>query len=244
MKILGIIPARYASSRFPAKALADIKGKTMIRRVYEQAEKASSLHKVVVATDHQDIYDHVKTFGGEVVMTSVAHQSGTDRCAEVLDTLSGFDYVVNIQGDEPFIDPVQIDTLTNSLDGIVQIASLCIQIKDEEVLFSANAVKVIFNKAGNAIYFSRNPIPYNRSFPHNEWLNHHSYYKHIGMYAYRSDILKDITLLLQSSLETAESLEQLRWIENGYKVKMEVSSIDSPGIDTPDDLKRAIETYF
>lgn len=244
MKILGIIPARYASSRFPAKALADIKGKTMIRRVYEQAEQASSLHKVVVATDHQGIYDHVKNFGGEVIMTSIAHQSGTDRCAEVLNTLSGFDYVVNIQGDEPFINPVQIDTLTNSLDGIVQIASLCIQIKDEEVLFSPNAVKVTFSKAGNAIYFSRNPIPYNRSFPENEWLNHHSYYKHIGMYAYRSDILKEITLLPQSSLEIAESLEQLRWIENGFKVKMEVSSIDSLGIDTPDDLKRAIDTYF
>lgn len=244
MKILGIIPARFASSRFPAKALVDIKGKSMVERVYEQASKAPHLNKVVVATDHKKIYDHVVAFGGEVILTSASHESGTDRCAEVLSHFPDFDYVVNIQGDEPFINPEQIQTLTNSLDGTIQIATLCISIKSEEILFSSNAVKVIRDKNENAIYFSRHPIPFNRNSNTEEWLDKHFYYKHIGMYAYRSDILKEITSLPQTPLELSESLEQLRWIENGYKIKVSISETDSIGIDTPEDLEKALKLYF
>lgn len=244
MKILGVIPARYASTRFPAKALAEVKGKTMIQRVYEQAIKSPQLNKVVVATDHNEIFEHVKSFGGEVVMTSPEHQSGTDRCAEVLETYSAFEYIVNIQGDEPFIDPQQIDTIISLLDGHTQLATLCKRIEEREVLFSPNAVKVILDKNSNALYFSRYPIPFNRNISQDQWLEHYDYYKHIGMYAYRKDILKEITNLKQSKLELAESLEQLRWIENGYKIKVEISLIDSLGIDTPADLEKAVKQYL
>jgi len=238
MKILGVIPARYASTRFPAKALADIGGKSMVNRVYEQAKKATSLTKVVVATDHQLIYDHVKQFG-DVVMTAEHHPSGTDRCYEALNKVADrFDFVINIQGDEPFIRPEQIDLLASSLSDEVELATLIKKIEDEESLFNPNNARVIFNKFYEAIYFSRQAIPYMRSTPKEDWLKKHTYYKHIGIYAYRADVLERITKLEPSPLEKAEMLEQLRWIENGYKIKVTISEYETMGIDTPEDLEK------
>lgn len=239
MKILGIIPARYGSTRFPAKALADIGGKTMVRRVYEQAKKASMLSEVVVATDHEAIYSEIKSFGGEVVMTSENHQSGTDRCYEALQKQgSTYDYVINIQGDEPFIAPEQINLVAEMLDGKTQLGTLIKKIDSSEDIFNPNVVKVIFNITKQAIYFSRTPLPYNRNHEKDDWLNQHSYYRHIGIYAYRTDVLEQITQLGVSSLEKAESLEQLRWIENGYAIQVAETSYDSIGIDTPEDLEK------
>ena len=243
MKIIGIIPSRYGSTRFPGKALADIDGKTMVQRTYEQAKKCSLLDEVVVATDHVKIKDVVNAFGGNVCMTSEQHQSGTDRCFEALESLSNeYDYVINIQGDEPFIDPQQIEQLAQLLNGSVQLGTLVKKIEKEEEIIDPNIVKAILDKNNDAIYFSRNPIPFSRNHTQNDWIKHHTYYKHIGVYAYRSDILKKITNLPISSLEKAESLEQLRWIENGYKIKTATTSFDSIGIDTPEDLKEALKT--
>ena len=242
MSILGIIPARHASTRFPAKPLADLGGKSMIRRVYEQAKKSKSLSKVVVATDHEEIYKHVIDFGGEVYMTSPHHASGTDRCYEVLSKeTSSFDYVINIQGDEPFIAPEQIDLLASLLDGKTELATLIKKIDSVEQLLNPNLVKVVLNKDQEALYFSRSVIPYFRNQEQAEWVIHHSYYKHIGLYAYRNDVLEKITRLEISSLEKAESLEQLRWLENGYKIKVKETSIETMGIDTPEDLQNALK---
>jgi 3-deoxy-manno-octulosonate cytidylyltransferase (CMP-KDO synthetase) len=242
MKILGVIPARYASTRFPAKPLADIAGKTMIEWVYGQACKSTKLDQVVVATDNKKIFEHIKTKGGKVLMTSESHVSGTDRCAETLIlTKEKFDYVINIQGDEPFIDPRQIDLLASLLDGKTELATLIKKIKDAAALHNSNIVKVIKNVHQEAIYFSRSAIPHLRNVESEKWLNKQTYYKHIGMYGYRADILAEITKLSPSSLEMAESLEQLRWIENGYKIKVAETEIESIGIDTPEDLKQAVE---
>jgi 3-deoxy-manno-octulosonate cytidylyltransferase (CMP-KDO synthetase) len=241
LNIIGIIPARYASSRFPAKALADIKGKSMVQRVYEQASKVSEFKNVIVATDHPLIFDHVKSFGGEVVMTKETHPSGTDRCMEVIDSLnSTIDFVVNIQGDEPFIKPEQIQLLISCLSKETQLATLAIKVKSEEELFNPNSPKVIVNNHNNAIYFSRNPIPYIRGKEKSEWHTNFNYLRHIGIYAYRSDILKSITKLKPSSLENAESLEQLRWLENGFSIKVQETTHDSFGIDTPEDLQKVL----
>ncbi len=237
--ILGIIPARYASTRFPAKALANIGGKSMIQRVVEQARQATSLSRVVVATDDERIRGHVADFGGEVVMTSVHHQSGTDRCREAVRQLGiKADYVVNIQGDEPFIQPRQIDRLASVLDGATELATLVKVIDDWQTLRNPSVPKVVLNIAGDALYFSRHPIPYLRDIPEETWLNAHTYYKHIGLYAYRADVLADIAQLPPSLLERAESLEQLRWLENGYRIRTVLTDLDSHGIDTPEDLKR------
>ena len=242
MSILGIIPARHASTRFPAKPLADLGGKSMIRRVYEQAKKSKSLSKVVVATDHEEIYKHVIDFGGDVYMTSPHHASGTDRCYEVLSKeTSSFDYVINIQGDEPFIAPEQIDLLASLLDGKTELATLIKKIDSVEQLLNPNLVKVVLNKDQEALYFSRSVIPYFRNQEQAEWVIHHSYYKHIGLYAYRNDVLEKITRLEMSSLEKAESLEQLRWLENGYRIKVKETSIETMGIDTPEDLQNALK---
>ncbi len=239
MKILGIIPARYASTRFPAKPLADLGGQSMISRVYAQAKKSESLASVVVATDHKEIYDHVKSFGGYVCMTGEHHASGTDRCYEVLSKeKEKFDYVINIQGDEPFIAPEQIDLLASLLDGKTELATLIKRLENKDQLLNSNLVKVVFNKNHEALYFSRSPIPYWRG-KETDWVHQHHYYKHIGMYAYRSDILEKITSLKVSSLERAESLEQLRWLENGYKIKVAETSLETVGIDTPEDLEQA-----
>ena len=240
MKVVGIIPARYASTRFPGKPLALIKGKPMIQRVYEQALK-SKLDAVVIATDDVRIADAVMDFGGQYVMTSPNHRSGTDRCCEALDLLkTKYDAVVNIQGDEPFIDPKQIDLL---VDLIVRddtpLASLAKRIDDADELFSPNAVKVVVNQEGNAMYFSRNPIPFMRNVDRDEWLAKGRFYKHIGIYAYKADVLHQVAHMEPSSLEQAESLEQLRWLENGLAIRMALSDAENISIDTPDDLHRA-----
>lgn len=243
MKVLGIIPARYASTRFPAKPLADIAGQTMIEWVYGQAKKSTSLARVIVATDNQKIYDHVKRKGAEVCMTSEHHVSGTDRCAEALIlSKERFDHVINIQGDEPFIDPRQINLLASLLDGEAELATLIKKITDREAVHNSNVVKVIRNAKGEAIYFSRSALPHLRNFDKQDWFDKQVYFKHIGMYGYRSDILEKITQLPPSSLELAESLEQLRWIENGYRIKVAETDIESMGIDTPEDLERAVRS--
>lgn len=244
MKFIGIIPARYGSSRFPGKPLADMAGKPMIQRVYEQVKKA--LDEVWVATDDERILQVVENFGGKAVLTSPDHKSGTDRCNEAFSKIgNGFDVIINIQGDEPFIQPQQIETLKTCFDSKeTELATLVKPFKKEdgfEVLFNPNSPKVILNKNSEAIYFSRSIIPYIRDVHHTEWLDKHIFYKHIGMYAYRADILKKITLLPQSNLELAESLEQLRWIENGYKIKVGLTDIETIGIDTPEDMQKAIQ---
>ena len=245
MKILGIIPARYSSTRFPGKPLADINGKPMIQRVYEQAKKCRSLTEVVVATDDKKIESAVKKFGGKIIMTSDKHESGTDRCYEALaKTGKKYDAVINIQGDEPFIHPEQITKVANCFkDTTVQLATLAIKLKSVHELTNHNTIKVIINKQKEAIYFSRTAIPYYRGEDFSEWLEMHTYYKHIGIYGYRADILGEVTKLERSSLEIAESLEQLRWIENGYKIKIDLTTHESYSIDTPEDLKNALKKF-
>ena len=212
----------------------------MIRRVYEQAKKASALNDVVVATDDDRIESHIKEFGGNVVRTDASHQSGTDRCFEAIGKFrSSADVVINIQGDEPFIHPEQINLVASCFkEAETQIATLVKKIVTEDELFSQNTPKVILNNNMEAIYFSRQTIPHIRGRAQSEWLDAYKFYKHIGIYAYRSNILKEITALNQSSLELAESLEQLRWIENGYKLKVKVTDFESIAVDVPDDLKK------
>lgn len=245
MQILGIIPARYASTRFPAKALVDIGGKSMIQRVYEQASKAARLSQVIVATDDQRIMDHVLGFGGQAVMTSENHQSGTDRCFEALAKTEGmYDYVINIQGDEPFISPEPIDRLADELNGSIELATLVKIIDNDDILFNVNVPKAVLNKRNEILYFSRQTIPYIRNREQDQWLENHTFYKHIGIYAYRSDVLAELTKLPVSSLEKAEALEQLRWLENGYSIKAVITSDDSHGVDTPDDLDRVSRKFL
>ncbi|GAB6012217.1 3-deoxy-manno-octulosonate cytidylyltransferase [Viscerimonas tarda] len=244
MNFVGIIPSRYASTRFPGKPLADMAGKTMIQRVYEQAARA--LDEVWVATDDERIVKAVKDFGGNVILTSPAHRSGTDRCNEAyLNIGKPFDAVINIQGDEPFIQPEQIETLKNCFsEPDVQLATLLKPFSKEDgfdALFNPSSPKVIVNKNNEAIYFSRSIIPYIRDVHHSEWLDKHTFYKHIGMYGYRADVLGEITKLQQSVLEKAESLEQLRWIENGYKIKVGFTKTETIGIDTPADMEKALQ---
>lgn len=240
--IIGIIPARYASTRFPGKPLIDIAGKTMIQRVYEQVKNSLLIREVIVATDDERIEKAVKSFGGKVCMTSAEHQSGTDRCAEVIDKLQlKCDAVINIQGDEPFIDPKQIDLVCGCFsDEVTELATLVKKITSAEILFNPNSPKVIIDKDNNAIYFSRNPIPYVRGKEQKDWLSHQVFYQHIGIYGYRPDVLKKITQLPVSSLEKAESLEQLRWIENGFKIKTATTTLETLAIDTPEDLTRIL----
>jgi len=239
MQILGIIPARYGSTRMPGKPLVEINGKTMVQRVYEQAVRSEKLNKVLVATDNDKIFNHVLEFGGDVLMTSPQHQSGTDRCAEIMrmQEQQSWDVVVNIQGDEPYIQPEQIDLLCSCFENPqTQIATLIKEIKMSEELFNHNNVKVIINKNKQALYFSRSPVPYCRNFPEQEWLKQNTYYKHIGIYGYRAATLREIAQLPKTKLEITESLEQLRWLENGYTIHAEITSIESIAIDTPDDL--------
>ena len=247
MKILGIIPARYASTRFPGKPLTIINGKSMIQRVYEQSLKADLLSDVIVATDDYRIFNEVVGFGGKVIMTSSEHNSGTDRCCEIVDKVGCYyDAVVNIQGDEPFINPNQINQIAELISSEEsQIASLCKPIKDAEELFDNNVVKVVFDKEGKALYFSRQTIPFLRKVDKDEqlWMNERTFYKHIGIYAYKVDVLRQIALLPQSGLELAECLEQLRWIENSYSIKMGVTEFESYSIDTPRDVEKCIEFF-
>ena len=239
MRILGIIPARYASTRFPGKPLIDIAGKSMIQRVYEQAKKCNRLSEVIVATDDDRIFKHVTGFGGVAVMTATDHQSGTDRCAEVAQEHPEYDVVINIQGDEPYIDPEQITKLISCFnDANTQIATLVKKVLTDHELRNTNSPKVIINKHSEAIYFSRSPLPHIRGQEPQHWLQHFTYFKHIGIYGYRADILKQITKLPVSLLEKAESLEQLRWIENGYKIKVAETELETYAIDTPEDLEK------
>lgn len=245
-EILGLIPARYGSTRFPGKPLADIGGKPMIQRVYEQATKV--LKYVYVATDDERIENAVRQFGGKVIMTSSKHQSGTDRCTEALNKVEAtegktFEVVINIQGDEPFIDPSLLEILSGCfMSSMTEIATLVKPLVNTKDLFDPNKPKVIFNPKYEAIYFSRSPIPYLRQFPQQEWASNHNYYLHIGLYGYRSDILREITNLPPSTLELAESLEQLRWIENGYTISVRTTTHESVSIDTPDDLEQIIKS--
>lgn len=241
-RIIGIIPARYASTRYPGKPLIDIGGKTMIERVYNQASACGSLSEVIVATDDKRIEEAVIQFGGKVCLTSPHHPSGTDRCAEVVDILKpDYDAIINIQGDEPFIDPGQIDLVCSCFeDDRTVLATLIKKITSTEVLFNPNSPKVIIDKDQFAIYFSRHPLPYLRGIEEKLWLNHHTFYQHIGIYGYRRDVLGKITSLPPSSLEKAESLEQLRWIEHGYKIKTAVTTFETLAIDTPEDLNRIL----
>jgi 3-deoxy-manno-octulosonate cytidylyltransferase (CMP-KDO synthetase) len=237
MNVLGIIPSRYASTRFPGKPLVDIAGKSMIQRVYEQAKKCDKLDEVIVATDDERIYSHVIDFGGKAQMTATDHQSGTDRCAEVIAAYPQYGIAINIQGDEPFIDPNQITKLVSCfIDPHQQIATLIKKIDTTEELHNPNSPKVIINNHSEAIYFSRQALPYLRDYPPEQWLNHHQYYKHIGIYGYRADILAQITKLPVSTLERAERLEQLRWLENGYRIYAAITTSATYAIDTPADL--------
>lgn len=246
MKVLGVIPARYASTRFPGKPLAVIKGKSMIQRVYEQSKKCKALTQVVVATDDVRIEKAVKKFGGLSVMTSGKHESGTDRCFEAMKKLGKkFDAVINIQGDEPFIQPDQIAKIASCFKNKkVQLATLAIKLQNMHELVNHNTIKVIINKNKEAIYFSRTAIPYYRGEDFSEWPRLHTYYKHIGIYGYRADILAKVTELERSSLEIAESLEQLRWLENGYKIAVELTEQESYSIDTPEDLENAVKKFY
>ncbi len=242
MKFIGIIPARYASTRFPAKPLAILGGKTVIQRVYEQVKGLTD--EVYVATDDTRIEEAVKSFGGNAVMTSVNHKSGTDRCYEAYTKIgNGYDVIINIQGDEPFIQPQQLKAIKECFNNAdTQIATLVKPFTSKdgfEALQNINSPKVVINKNREALYFSRSIIPFVRGKEQNLWVNEHTYYKHIGLYAYKANVLKEITALPQSSLELAESLEQLRWLENGYRIKVGISTIETIGIDTPEDLKNA-----
>jgi 3-deoxy-manno-octulosonate cytidylyltransferase (CMP-KDO synthetase) len=245
MRFLGLIPARYASTRFPGKPLADIAGKSMIHRVYEQA--SSFLENVYVATDDDRIKKHVLDFGGKVIMTSADHRSGTDRCSEAAKTISdkertGFDVIINIQGDEPFIQAEQLRVLCSCFnEKNTEIASLVKKINNEEDLVNPNIAKVILNNMQEAIYFSRSIIPFIRNVPQEKWLEKHTFFKHIGLYAYRYETLLKLTKLPPSSLEIAESLEQIRWIQNGFKIKIAETNTENLSIDTPKDLEKAIE---
>jgi len=245
-KTIGIIPARYASTRFPGKPLVDIAGKSMIQRVYEQAKRVPDFAAVYVATDDVRIFEHVEAFGGKAMMTLDTHQSGTDRCAEVLDLLADEEigFVVNIQGDEPFIAPEQIQQLIDIIksetnENILEnppLATLAKQITTNKELFNENVVKVVFDEKLSALYFSRNPIPFVRGKDREEWLNGNLFFKHIGLYAYRAEVLKEIAKLASGRLEKMESLEQLRWLENGYAIQCGITEKETIGIDTPEDL--------
>lgn len=240
MKIVGFIPARYASTRFPGKPLAIIGGKPMIQRVYEQALKSKSLSDVYVATDDIRIADAVRAFGGKFVMTNESHQSGTDRCAEALSIVEGvFDAVINIQGDEPYILPEQIDLLARTLDDpAVEIATLVKKISNSEDLLNVNSPKVVMGVYGQTLYFSRQAIPFMKGVDISEWTSNHTYYKHIGIYGYKADVLPQLTQLSPSSLEIAESLEQLRWLENGFKIVAGITDFETIAIDRPEDLEK------
>lgn len=241
MKFIGIIPARYASTRFPGKPLALLGGKPVIQHVYEKV--AAVLEAAYVATDDERIYDAVKSFGGQVVMTRTDHKSGTDRIEEAIEKIGGeWDVVVNVQGDEPFVAKSQLDTICHCFDDpTTQIATLGKPFENMEAVQNPNSPKIVVDNMGFAMYFSRSVIPYVRGKEKSSWLTHYPFLKHLGIYAYRKDVLRQVTQLPQSSLEIAESLEQLRWLQNGFKIKVGTTDVETVGIDTPQDLERAEE---
>lgn len=241
--VLGIIPARYASTRFPGKPLVDILGKSMVQRVIEQVQQTKLVDEVVVATDDNRIFEHVESLGFQVFMTDPNHPSGTDRCIEVSKDFPEAEIIVNIQGDEPFIQPQQIDDAIRLLldEASFEIATLAKKIEDKNTLFNPNCVKAIFAASGQGIYFSRHPIPYVRGIQEDEWLQKADFYKHIGLYVFRKEALKKIEQLSPSRLERLESLEQLRWLENGLQIRIGKTQFESIGIDSPEDLDKAIQ---
>lgn len=241
MKFIGIIPARYASTRFPGKPLALLGGKPVIQHVYEKV--AAVLEAAYVATDDERIYDVVKSFGGQVVMTRTDHKSGTDRIEEAIEKIGGeWDVVVNVQGDEPFVAKSQLDAICHCFDDpTTQIATLGKPFESMEAVQNPNSPKIVVDNMGFAMYFSRSVIPYVRGKEKSSWLTHYPFLKHLGIYAYRKDVLRQVTQLPQSSLEIAESLEQLRWLQNGFKIKVGTTDVETVGIDTPQDLERAEE---
>lgn len=241
MEFIAIIPARYASTRFPGKPLAMLQGKSVIQRVYEQVSRV--IANVCVATDDERISRAVEAFGGKAVMTSPNHQSGTDRIQEAVDIIgTKADVVVNVQGDEPFIHPSQIETLCSLFDhSATQIATLGKCFDSIEAAENPNSPKIVVDSEGFALYFSRSVIPFVRGRERSEWLARYPFLKHLGIYAYRREVLGQVTSLPQSPLELAESLEQLRWLENGFRIRVGLTDVETVGIDTPDDLKRAEE---
>ena len=241
MKFIAIIPARYASTRFPGKPLAMLGGKTVIQRVYEQA--TAVLGEAYVATDDERIYKAVEAFGGKAVMTRTDHKSGTDRIEEAASKINtDADVIINIQGDEPFIQASQIETLMHLFDDpTTQIGTLGKHFETMEAIENPNSPKIVTDNRGFALYFSRSVIPYIRGKEHNEWFGEYPFLKHLGIYAYRREVLAEVTKLPQSSLEKAESLEQLRWLQNGYRIRVGLTNIETVGIDTPEDLARAEE---
>ena len=242
MQFIGIIPARYQSTRFPGKPLSMINHKPMIQWVYENISK--TLENVWIATDDERIFKTVESFGGNVLMTSAFHKSGTDRCAEAAEILSekyNFDVIINLQGDEPFIRPEQIELLKSCFEEKTDIATLIKKIETADELFDTNRPKVVIDKNNNALYFSRSPIPFTRGKEKSDWLSEHIYWSHVGIYAYTKEVLKIITKLESGKLEVSESLEQLRWLENGFKIKTAVTNYQGIGIDTPEDLKNAMQ---
>ena len=240
MKVLGIIPARYASSRFPGKPLIDLKGKTMIQRVYEGAKKSTRITEVIVATDDQRIYDEVVRFGGKAMMTNENHPSGTDRCAEVAANFPEMDVVINIQGDEPLVDFRQLDQLIDAFENHqTDIATLGNLSLTQEDVDNPNRIKVVVNAKNTALYFSRSAIP-NSYHSKGNPLENYPYMRHIGLYAYRSSVLQELTKLEPTSLEKIESLEQLRWLYYGYTIQMVETTIETPNIDVPDDVEKVL----
>ena len=239
MKFTAIIPARYASTRFPGKPLAMLGGKTVIQRVYEHA--SAILDEAYVATDDERIFQAVEAFGGKAVMTRTDHKSGTDRLEEAATKIgTDADVIINIQGDEPFIQQSQITTLMQLFDDpTTQIGTLGKPFESMEAVENPNSPKIVCDRRGFALYFSRNVIPYVRGQELATWLEHFPYLKHLGVYAYRRQVLHEVTQLPQSSLEKAESLEQLRWLENGYRIRVGLTNVETVGIDTPEDLQRA-----
>jgi len=241
MKFMAIIPARYASTRFPGKPLAVLGGKTVIQRVYEQV--SSVLDEVYVATDDHRIYDCVTGFSGRAVMTREDHKSGTDRIEEAVEKIqSSADVIINVQGDEPFIQPSQINTLKSLFDDPdTQIGTLGKLFESIDAIENPNSPKIVTDNRGFALYFSRSVIPYIRGKELTDWFGEYPFLKHLGIYAYRREVLREVTRLPQSSLEKAESLEQLRWLQNGYRIRVGLTDVETVGIDTPEDLQRAEE---
>ncbi len=240
MKVIGIIPARYASSRFPGKPLVDLKGKSMIQRVYEGAKRSTLLAEVIVATDDSRIYDEVVRFGGKVKMTSENHPSGTDRCGEVAKTIQDADVVINIQGDEPLVDYRQLDTLIQAFENKnTQIATLGNKAVTMEDIMNPNRIKIVVDDKEEALYFSRSAIPNFANFKEDP-LENYPFYRHIGLYAYRADVLQELVKLKPTTLEKVESLEQLRWLYYGYKIKIVETNIETPNIDVLEDIEKVL----
>lgn len=239
-KVLGIIPARYNSSRFPGKPLADIGGKSMIQRVYEQATACTALDRVVIATDDPRILHHAEAFGADALLTRNDHLSGTDRCAEVAALLPDYAVCINIQGDEPFLNPAQIGyVVLPLLEARAEISTLAKAIQNQSELHNPNVVKVVFNKNGHALYFSRSSIPYLRDIAEQDWASKQAHYRHLGLYGFQRDTLLEIASLPPSPLEQWEALEQLRWLENGKSIFVALTEEETIGIDTPEDAQKA-----